>query len=834
MKKQLLIFFFLLAPAIIFSQCNYSFVLADSFGDGWNGNTMNVRQNGNVVATIGASFTTGAGPIPVSVSLQDNTPFELFWNTGGSYPSEVKISIVNPLGQTIYTKYPGTGSQNSVLYTGTVMCNQPSCISPNNVSTSNITQTSATLSWDNNTGASEWEVLALPALNPAPSASDSGTRVTANLYTLTGLTCFTNYKVYVRTVCDSSTFTSWNSSFPFSTLNCDLPPSAMCSGANSLCGAFGSVFTNTTGVPNQGAMGCLGTTNNPAWFYFSVAAPGNINLEITQNTIFDRNGNPTGNGLDADYIIYGPYSEPATPCSGQLTPDKIVSCSYSSAAIERPSFTTTQTGQYYYLMVTNYSNSAGYIKIAELPTTTASLECAGFRLNAFLDSNSNGVKDVGEQSFPHGQFSYERNNDSSLHNVLSSTGILNIYDDNASNTYDFGFQMNSDYAAYYAAPSASYNDVTIAAAGLTVYNFAVVSSNTYKDLAVSIVPSESPRPGFTYKNKIIYTNNGNQTIANGTLSFTKGNVLSITNISQTGTVSNATGFTYDFTNLLPFETRIIEVTLQVPTIPTVQLGDIVNNSVSGTLLSGGDLIAENNNFNLTQGIVGSYDPNDIMESHGDEIVHASFTSDNYLYYTIRFENTGTAAALNVRVNDLLNVKLDETTLKMVHASHNYVMDRVGSTINWEFKNIGLAATSQNPTLSKGYIIYKIKPKPGYAIGDIIPNTGAIYFDFNPAIITNTFNTEFVSQLGVTEFENNSFIFYPNPVKEKITISAKDSQDGISNVILYDISGKIVVSKSFSSTSTSETIDLSQVSNGMYLIEVTTKSNLKTIKKIIVE
>jgi hypothetical protein len=33
--------------------------MTDTWGDGWNGATMNIVQNGITVATIGSTFTTG-------------------------------------------------------------------------------------------------------------------------------------------------------------------------------------------------------------------------------------------------------------------------------------------------------------------------------------------------------------------------------------------------------------------------------------------------------------------------------------------------------------------------------------------------------------------------------------------------------------------------------------------------------------------------------------------------------------------------------------------------------------------------------------------------------
>jgi len=129
--------------------------------------------------------------------------------------------------------------------------------------------------------------------------------------------------------------------------------------------------------------------------------------------------------------------------------------------------------------------------------------------------------------------------------------------------------------------------------GMQVYNFPVRVINNYDDIATVLVPTQQPRPGFTYTNRIIYTNLGTQTVASGTITFNKDARVTITGNSQSGTVSTPTGFTYDFTNLLPFEIRTITVTMQVPTIPTVALGNLLTNSVTITPLTT-DAITANN------------------------------------------------------------------------------------------------------------------------------------------------------------------------------------------------------------------------------------------------
>ena len=609
--------------------------------------------------------------------------------------------------------------------------------------------------------------------------------------------------------------------------NCNI--AYTCGAANSLCNSLGIPFANTVGVTSSGSANCLGSTPNPTWFYLPVSASGAIDLQISQG-----NNAPTYNNLDVDYIIYGPFTNPVTPCTGGQLLNNVVSCSYSAAAVEIATIPNAITGQYYLIMVTNFSNQSGLISIIQTNSSGGTIDCSGLRLNAFLDVNNNGSQDSGEQNFPLGQFNYEVNNNGNVHNIIAPTGVYNIYDTNASNSYDVSYTIDPNYAASYGITTASYSNVhVVIGAGMQVYNFPITVSQTYNDLAVAIVPVNAPRPGFTYNNKIVYTNFGNQTVASGTVTFNKDALVTITGNTQSGTTTTAGGFTYNFSNLLPFESRTITVTMQVPNIPTVSIGGLLTNTASIVPVSG-DVVPINNNNSLSQVIIGSYDPNDKMESHGGRILFSSFTPNDYLFYTIRFENSGTASAINVRVNDVLDEKLDETSIRMISSSHPYIMDRTANNLNWRFDNIQLPVSVANTNTGKGYVTFSVKPKPGYAVGDIIPNTSSIYFDFNPAIVTNTFNTEFVAQLSVTEFENGDFIFYPNPVSDVVTVSLKNNVNSISNIAVYDVLGKLIFAKKPASAITTETIDLSSVSKGMYLLEVTTDNNLKVVKKLMVK
>jgi uncharacterized repeat protein (TIGR01451 family) len=606
--------------------------------------------------------------------------------------------------------------------------------------------------------------------------------------------------------------------------NCNVASS--CSSANSLCNSLGIPFANTVGIQSTSAANCLGSTPNPTWFYLPISSPGTILLQVVQN-------GTNGGFLDVDYIVYGPFSDPVTPCGNpsQLL-NNVVSCSYSSAAVENPFIPNAQPGQYYLLMVTNFSNQPGLITISELGNSQGAIDCSGIKLNAYLDENTNGTQDNGEQNFPLGQFQYEMNNNGTVHNITAPTGMYNIYDLNPANSYDVSFSVDPTYASNYAVTTSSYSNISVViGGGLITYNFPVTITQSYNDLAIAIVPVEAPRPGFTYTNKIIYTNLGNQTLANGSLTFTKDAAITIATVSQPGVLYTSTGFTYDFTNLLPFESRTIDVVLQVPAVPVVNGGDFLTNSAA-IIPFNTDINWENDSSSLTQLVINGYDPNDKMESRGPEILHATFTSDDYLYYTIRFENTGNASAINVRVNDVLDAQLDESSLRMVSASHAYSLDRIDSNLTWRFDNIQLPVSVPNTSIGKGYITFKVKPNAGYAIGDIIPNTASIYFDFNPPIITNTFTTEFTAPLSANEFSSNLFSVHPNPSNGILFVTVNVAES-ISKITVVDLLGKVIFSEA-NVNSNEALLNLQTVAKGLYLVEITTGSGLKATQKIIID
>ncbi len=101
----------------------YTFRMTDSYGDGWNGSQMQIRQGTTVIATIGPTFTSGFGPVNITVTLVAGQSYNLFWvstNPATTYPEEVGVSILNPSGTTIYSMpFNSQALMGTTLYTFT-------------------------------------------------------------------------------------------------------------------------------------------------------------------------------------------------------------------------------------------------------------------------------------------------------------------------------------------------------------------------------------------------------------------------------------------------------------------------------------------------------------------------------------------------------------------------------------------------------------------------------------------------------------------------------------------------------------------------------------------
>ncbi|WP_293891652.1 fibronectin type III domain-containing protein [Flavobacterium sp.] len=752
--------------------------------------------NGNSIAAPQIASSNPAGNVPGGLA-------------GGYYGTTIPgpFTSTSPDGCLTF-RFRSDASVNRAGWVADVICAPlPACRLPTLPTINTITQNSVVLNWTqpinpDSTVATSWQILALPCGSPAPTTVSTGF-ITANTnpYTLTGLAANTCYNIYIRAICVDPT--PW-CGFPTVTTS---PSPPVCGGQFVDNGGLANNYANSS---DNTYVICPTTPGEIVTVAFS-----SFNTETNWDALYVFDGN----SISSQQIM---SSNAAANVPGGLAGG------FWGATIPGPFTSTSPDGCLTFRFRSDASvNNPGWVA-----NVTCAPDADKILLVAFVDQNSNGIRDTGESLFPNGSFIYQQNSNGINVNGYSPTGQFALYDTNSANTYSFSYQIQPEYVGYYNSGTTTYTNMSIpAGSGTQFLYFPITLTNLYNDVTISIAPLTSPRPGFMYSNKIIYKNQG-VAATNGTITFVKPPEITTVTTTQTGTVTNGTGFTYAFTNLLPNETRIFHVTMTVPTVPTVNLGDLLTDSISISAPAN-DINLTNNANSNSQIVVNSYDPNDKMESHGKNIPFSSFAQDDYFFYTIRFQNNGTANAIDVRIEDVLDSQINETTVRMVSASHNYTLKKVNNQLVWEFKNIHLPPSSVNQNGSVGYLQFKVQLNPGFQAGDIIPNNASIFFDSNPAIVTNTFSTKFTVPLSVADFDSTSLVLYPNPAKNTVQIGLVNTNVQINKVVFYDILGKAI--KAVSSVATEGIIvDVSDLAKGVYLIEITLDSNLKLTKKLVIQ
>ena len=349
------------------------------------------------------------------------------------------------------------------------------------------------------------------------------------------------------------------------------------------------------------------------------------------------------------------------------------------------------------------------------------------------------------------------------------------------------------------------------------------SQSAVNDLNVVVYPDlDDPRPGFETSYRLLYSNNGS-TPQSGAITFQYDEAkLDFLSASQGPSAQTAGTLSFEYTDLLPFETRSIALDFVLFAPPINSSGDELLTTVMITPTAG-DTNEEDNSFELAQTVINSYDPNDIRVLEGEEITIEE--ADNYLHYIIRFQNTGTASAINVRVNNILDNELDWSTLQLEGLSHPgrvEIMD--GNLVDFIFDGINLPDSTSNEAASHGFIAYKVKPRSDVAVGDIFTNVADIYFDFNPAIVTNTVNTEIVLPVSVDGPVAQLVRVFPNPAATTLTIEAGEV---IHSVRVYDVNGRLL--QNLKPANEMTRLDVATLRTGLYFMELSLGTEVRVLK-----
>lgn len=239
-----------------------------------------------------------------------------------------------------------------------------------------------------------------------------------------------------------------------------------------------------------------------------------------------------------------------------------------------------------------------------------------------------------------------------------------------------------------------------------------------------------------------------------------------------------------------------------------------------------DINGLNNEMTLCLPVVNSYDPNvKAVEPKGVGSEGFIAPTTSKLRYTVHFQNTGTANAININIIDTLGANVISNTLKIIDASHTMVPEWLGSNIvKFKFNNINLPDSISNEPSSHGYVVFEIDMVQGLLPGTEIKNKVDIYFDFNAPITTNYALNTIEDPLFVEELISNSnglqVNVYPNPMSDEVNFNVqnKGKTPERLQIKITDLSGKVMLEKSVNNTSLI-TLQRNQLIQGMYIYEI---------------
>lgn len=236
-------------------------------------------------------------------------------------------------------------------------------------------------------------------------------------------------------------------------------------------------------------------------------------------------------------------------------------------------------------------------------------------------------------------------------------------------------------------------------------------------------------------------------------------------------------------------------------------------------------------------IYSSYDPNDKLVSPGlpDELNQQDI-NEKWLYYTIRFENEGNFSAKDVAIIDTLDTNLDLNTFTLYESSHPVTIEFINineeNIVKFDFKDIYLDYTANDPEASQGYVKFWIRAKDEIALETIVENSASIYFDQNPPVYTNTTQNQFVElNLNSEDFVAGKpeMRYFPNPFSEKLNLVFPEQ--GSYTINIFDMIGRHLFTTKINNSRNYE-LNLGHLKTGMYVMQLTDAEGQQAGYKII--
>jgi len=277
--------------------------------------------------------------------------------------------------------------------------------------------------------------------------------------------------------------------------------------------------------------------------------------------------------------------------------------------------------------------------------------------------------------------------------------------------------------------------------------------------------------------------------------------------------------------LAPGQVQVINLTYR--TALNASLGDTLLGYAS--LDAGPQEIALLNNVDtLRQTVVAAFDPNDKQVTpQGQGQAGTVPLATEWFRYRIRFQNTGNFPATFVEIRDTLDAGFDPTTVQPLAASHAYHLNQeTPGVLSFWFEDIQLPDSASDPDGSQGYVSFRVKRLATLSDGATLRNRAAIYFDFNPPILTNFTQNTLTPTVSIEDALAPDFHLHPQPATTHVWLTG--TQGRLRAARLFDQTGRLLRSWQRPAP-TRWRLDLQGLPSGLYILQVQTDQGVSKEK-----
>lgn len=422
----------------------------------------------------------------------------------------------------------------------------------------------------------------------------------------------------------------------------------------------------------------------------------------------------------------------------------------------------------------------------------------------FLDMNTDGALNAGDMLLP------------------NRTVTAGAYTTTTDMNGDFTFTLPGGFYSPAAAPGSfdtqaqtlPFIDLTVPGTVSSGHLIAMDPTSLQGDVSVH-VSSRPPRPGRTNWVTLVAKNEGTQAAAGGTLTYTWDPAQTLSYHFPAGIVVGNT-ISWSVPTLQPGETFVAHAWPLSST--SAVMGTLYQYTAQVTVP--GDAVPGNDVVVLDAEVINSWDPND------KQVTPALLSPDDIaagrpVDYMIRFQNTGTASAIDVRISDALPIHVNVGSFVFLGSSHPCTTQIApGGLLEFRFDGINLPDSTSNEPNSHGWVMFRMTPNSYLLPGAVVGNNANIFFDFNAPVLTNT--ATFEVQLATTVAEgirSEELRLWPNPARDALNVALDRSLTGACHIALVDAQGRMVRLLQHTPNDRAFTLPLQGLATGLYNVRI---------------